>query len=168
MQRSQVLVIGGPSESAEYIQGLLPSRSITTAAVASRLDALQRLREKGLSAVVLYLDGVPAEGCKIITAAQKGVRSIPVVVITEAEDNTVLAECAAAGAFDCLVKPVDPSTLSSVMHRALTWNQLCAPDRSESAETRKGTGQPFSDIVGDSEAMQEVYHWVHKVAPADA
>ncbi|MFQ5990757.1 MAG: response regulator, partial [Candidatus Methylomirabilales bacterium] len=163
MKQSQVLVVGGASDTAQYIQGLLPSSSITTVAVESRSEALERLHEERLCAVVLHLEGVPTEGRKILAAAQRGAHSIPVVVIVDVADNTMMAECAAAGAFDCLAKPVDPSTLSSVMHRALTWNQLCASNRSGSAGTRKTSEQPFSEIIGDSEAMQEVYHWIGKV-----
>ncbi|MFQ5993196.1 MAG: sigma-54-dependent transcriptional regulator, partial [Nitrospiraceae bacterium] len=166
MDPCKVLIVGGSPENLDYIQGLLSSSSITSVVVTSASEAVTRLGEGAFYAVVLDLDGTPMGGRDLLVGLQKKAPNTSFIVIAEDAENSIAAECTAAGAFEFLTKPLDRSSFLAVMHRALTRSQLCSTSPVKNAK-RKGE-PPSSDITGDSDAMQEVYHWVTKVAPADA
>ncbi|MBW8058385.1 MAG: sigma-54-dependent Fis family transcriptional regulator, partial [candidate division NC10 bacterium] len=169
MKPSQVLIVGDLSEDAEYTQGLLSSCSIHSTVVTSRSEALKRLRGQDFGAMVFYLNGQPGECRELLAVLQREALYIPVVVVAEATERPVLAEWGAAGAFDFLVKPLDHTSFFAVMQRALTRSQLCAGTSLAPGKPKRIPDWPFADqIIGDSEAMQEVYHGVGKVAQSDA
>ncbi|MFQ5848473.1 MAG: sigma-54 dependent transcriptional regulator [Candidatus Methylomirabilales bacterium] len=169
MESSQVLIVDGRSEAAGYIQGSLPSSAVAKVQVASWPDALGLLGAGRFGAVVIDLDDAPTEGRRFLAAIQRETPTTPVIIVADVLEQPGLAECGAAGAFEVLSKPLDRAALLAVLHRALTWSQLCAGDPLAPRTPARGSGdKPFPEIIGDSDAMQEVYHWVHKVAPADA
>ncbi|MCZ6480209.1 MAG: sigma 54-interacting transcriptional regulator [Candidatus Methylomirabilales bacterium] len=168
MKPSQVLVVETPSGTAEDIQGLLSSCAITDVAVAKESEALNRLR-RGEFYAVLFHEDAPMDGRGLLVTAKRETPNTPVIVIVEGTDPGRCAEWTAAGAFECLVKPVDPSSLLAAMQRALTRSQLCAAGSVKSTRPRQRSGEwSFGEMVGDSEAMQEVYHSITKVAQSDA
>ncbi len=168
MKPSQVLVVETPSGTAEDIQGLLSSCAITDVAVAKESEALNRLR-RGEFYAVLFHEDAPMDGRGLLVTAKRETPNTPVIVIVEGTDPGRCAEWTAAGAFECLVKPVDPSSLLAAMQRALTRSQLCAAGSVKSTRSRQRSGEwSFAEMVGDSEAMQEVYYSITKVAQSDA
>ncbi len=168
MKPSQVLVVETPSGTAEDIQGLLSSCAITDVAVAKESEALNRLR-RGEFYAVLFHDDAPMDGRGLLVTAKRETPNTPVIVIVEGTDPGRCAEWTAAGAFECLVKPVDPPSLLAAMQRALTRSQLCAAGSVKSTRSRQRSGEwSFAEMVGDSEAMQEVYYSITKVAQSDA
>ncbi len=168
MKPSQVLVVETPSGTAEDIQGLLSSCAITDVAVAKESEALNRLR-RGEFYAVLFHDDAPMDGRGLLVTAKRETPNTPVIVIVEGTDPSRCAEWTAAGAFECLVKPVDPPSLLAAMQRALTRSQLCAAGSVKSTRSRQRSGEwSFGEMVGDSEAMQEVYYSITKVAQSDA
>jgi DNA-binding NtrC family response regulator len=168
MKPSQVLVVETPSGTAEDIQGLLSSCAITDVAVAKESEALNRLR-RGEFYAVLFHEDAPMDGRGLLVTAKRETPNTPVIVIVEGTDPGRCAEWTAAGAFECLVKPVDPSSLLAAMQRALTRSQLCAAGSVKSTRSRQRSGEwSFGEMVGDSEAMQEVYYSITKVAQSDA
>ncbi|MFQ5961847.1 MAG: sigma 54-interacting transcriptional regulator [Candidatus Methylomirabilales bacterium] len=167
---SQVLILGDQQEAAQDIQGLLSSCAVTNVAVASWSEALRLLREDQFYAVVCDLDGMPMEGRKVLASIQREVPNTASIVIADATDPAVLAECAAAGAFEVLTKPLNRSSFQAALHRALTRSQLCADERPAPAQplNKRGGEWPFAEIIGDSEAMQQVFDSITKVAQSDA
>lgn len=165
MKPTQVLIVGSSIRATEYLRGLLSSCSITDVVTAPESDVPTRLRNGGFYAVVLYPEGTPNGGRNLLAAVHREKFGTPVVVIAEGAAD--LAEWSGAGAFDCLVKPVDHSALSAVLHRARTRSLFCNGSPPATTSRRQST-QPFAALIGDSEAMQTVYHWIGKVAPADA
>ncbi|MBW8004366.1 MAG: sigma-54-dependent Fis family transcriptional regulator [candidate division NC10 bacterium] len=167
MDPSQVLIVEGGSETARYLRGLVSSSSISSAAVASESEAVERLRKRIFCAVVLHLDGMPLEGRHLFTTVQRESPNTPVIVIAQRAAD--LAEWSAAGAFDCLVEPVDRPALLAVLDRARTRTELCTGNNlSPMKAPSRRSPPPFAELIGDSEAMQTVYHWVSKVASSDA
>ncbi|MEE9171450.1 MAG: sigma 54-interacting transcriptional regulator, partial [candidate division NC10 bacterium] len=169
MKAPQVLIVGSSSAASEYTKALLSFPSITGVAVASWAEAPKLLGEKGFYAVFVDLGETLEEGRKFLATMQREAPNTAVVVVTEIADNAILAECAAAGAFDVLSKPLSRSSLLAVMERVLTRTELFGDGKSVPAKTPKRGGDwGFAEIVGDSEAMQAVYHSVSKVAQAEA
>jgi len=168
MKSPQVLVVESSSGTAEDLRGLLSSCAITDVAFAKESEALHRLRHGKFYAVLFQEDG-PLAGRELLLTAKRETLNTPVIVIVERTDPGRLAEWTAAGAFDCLVKPIDRTSLLAAMQRALTRNQLCAFDHVKPTRPKPQNGEwSFAEMIGDSDPMQEVYHSIRKVAQSDA
>ena len=110
---------------------------------------------------------MPLEGRKLLMAIQREVCGMPVIVIAKGETDR--GGWATAGAFECLSKPLDRAALLAALHRAVTRSQLCAGNSFGPAKARRRANRvTCSDIIGDSEAMQEIYRLIGKVAQSDA
>ncbi len=169
MEPVQVLIVGGSQDAVQHVQGLLSSWSITSEAVGLGSEALKRLSDGKFCAAAIHLDGRPREARELVAAARRHAPHTFVIVIAEAPDMPTPAECVAAGAFDSLVKPLRGSDFLVVLQRALTKSKLCSGANLASVQGAKRNREwPFSEIIGDSEAMQVVYDWVSKVAQSDA
>ena len=168
---SRFLILEEKPEAAQDIQGLLSSWAITDAAVASWSEAPRVLRENRFYAVVCDFDTMPIEGRKMLATIQREAPNISSIVLAGSADPAVLVECAAAGAFEILTKPLNRSSFLAVLHRAMTRSQFCTSDRPAPVPARpltRNADWPFPEIVGDSEAMQHVYRAITKVAQSDA
>jgi DNA-binding NtrC family response regulator len=128
------------------------------------------LREKRFYAVFVDLSETCAEGRSFLATVQREAPNTAVIVVAETVDNALLAECAAAGAFDVLSKPFSRSSLLAVMERVLTRSRLFASGGPTLAKAQESISEwPFADhIIGKSDAMQAVYHSISKVAQSEA
>lgn len=89
----------------------------------------------------------------------------PVIIVTGYGDQESADECIAAGAFDFISKPAERHLLVACLRRALLRSGLIF----EQATTPACARPPlqFPNLVGKSDAMQEVLSRVSKVAEAD-
>ena len=166
MKPSQVLIMGSRAETVKYIQGSLPY-FISSMTVTWASDAVVWLHKERFDAVFLDLYGTGSEGRKLLAAIQRESPATPLIVIADSAAN--LAEWSAAGAFDILVKPINPTALLAALQRARTRTELCTGNNlSPMKAPSRRSPPPFAELIGDSEAMQAVYHWVSKVASSDA
>jgi len=169
MERSEILVVGGSSAAAAYIQALVSSCSMPSVPIASWSEARKivgEIRERRFHAAVIDLDETPADGRRFLAALQREAPSIPIIAVTGEVNGR---GGVAAGAFEVLTKPLSRAAVLTALHRAVTRSQLCAADGLGLAKpSKRSVARPLPEIIGDSETMQEVYHWVSKVAPSDA
>lgn len=170
MKAPQVLIVGSSSAAAEYTKALRSSRWATRVAIASWDDAPRLLQEKQCYAVFVDLDETSADGRKFFATIQREAPNAAIVVIAETADSALLAECAAAGAFDILSKPFSRESLLAVMERVLVRSHLSAGGGPVVAKPHRSNGEWFfaDQIVGKSDAMCEVYDWITKVAHSEA
>src|SRR5256886_7246502 len=69
------------------------------------------------------------------------------------------------GAYDYLVKPLDPDRLQELVARTASMSQLMRVPI-EGGPAEPGSQLPYA-LVGNSPAMQEVYKAIGRVAPMD-
>ena len=96
---------------------------------------------------------------------RRGVR-VPVIFITGHGDIPMAVEAMRKGAYDFIVKPIDPlESLVNLLQRAIEHASLVASNRAlrRSLEERAR----FSDMVGSSEAMREMFNVISAVADTD-
>jgi two-component system response regulator AtoC len=106
------------------------------------------------------VDGLEVLG-QIRTAAD-----VPVVVITADSSSSRTIRAIQAGAFDYLVKPLEPEAVQHAVGRALESRRLAADARAL-APGASGPGI-HERIIGTSPPMQAVYKLIGRVAGSDA
>ena len=114
----------------------------------------------------LYLDKTRAQGLEILQKARSLNPPAVVIVITGFGSIDTAVEAMKSGAYDYLEKPFKLDELKLCIQRALSYNDAI----SENAYLRKQLKKKyqFSQIVGASAKMQEVFKMIERVADTDS
>jgi DNA-binding NtrC family response regulator len=123
----------------------------------------------GVAAVVLDLTMPHLSGRELLQKLKERYPELPVVVMTGRNDVAVAVECMRAGAFDYLVKPVEPARFVSCIRRAQEVRSLRAEvdslkERFLSGHLRNASA--FGEIVTQSRKMLAALQYVEVVAPS--
>lgn len=114
----------------------------------------------------LYLDKSKPHGMEIVQKARSLVPPATVIVITGFGSIETAVEAMKAGAFDYLEKPFKIEEFRLCVQRALSYNAAV----SETAFLRKQLKRKyhFSQIIGKSPKMQDVFKMVERVADTES
>jgi DNA-binding NtrC family response regulator len=114
----------------------------------------------------LYLDKTRAHGLEILEKARALTPPAVVIVITGFGSIETAVEAMKNGAFDYLEKPFKVEELRLAVRRALSYNAAI----SETVFLRKQLKKKyhFSQIIGSSAGMQDVYKMIERVADTDS
>jgi two-component system, NtrC family, response regulator AtoC len=125
---------------------------------ATAEGALQLLSERPVDLVLadMMLPGI--SGLDLVTKIQEIDRNLPVLIVTRVGDVPAAVEAMRRGAFDYLLKPVNPLDLGMRLHRAVRISEIVrrgvAYQRLFEQEMKVGS------MVGTSDIFQELMHRV--------
>ena len=126
--------------------------------------ALQLLSERPVDLVLadMMLPGI--SGLDLVTKIQDIDRNLPVLIVTRVGDVPAAVEAMRRGAFDYLLKPVNPLDLGMRLHRAVRISEIVrrgvAYQRLFEQEMKVGS------MVGTSDSFQELMHRVRLASQA--
>jgi two-component system nitrogen regulation response regulator GlnG len=146
----------------QRIGSRLFAEPIYACSVAASAAEAQEQLPKLKPDVVILNDLLPdGSGLDLLEHMQAFDRRLPVLLITVtgASGNTI--EAMKRGAFDLLAKPLDPSALLAHVQRALQARRLMLAPVQMAAAQRDADSEV---LVGQSEAMREVYKSIGRVA----
>jgi two-component system, NtrC family, response regulator HydG len=128
---------------------------------------LDLIAEQQVAAIVLDLHMPSPSGMELLPQIVRAYPEVPVVLATADDDVQAVVECMRNGAFDYLVKPVEPSRLVATVRKALEMRELSS--EISSLKQRLLTDeleQPgaFADFVTGNKAMRAVFHYTEVVA----
>jgi len=114
----------------------------------------------------LYLDKTKAQGLDILNKARSLNPPALVIVITGFGTIETAVEAMKKGAYDYLEKPFKLDELKLCVERALSYSEAI----SENVYLRKQLKKKyrFSQIIGNSAGMQEVFKMIERVADTDS
>lgn len=160
----RILVVDDDEPFCEQLSRSLarPGRRIKVAHDGT--TALEWLVEGQFSLVLIDLRLPGIDGIEVIREIRQ--RGLPITAILMTGEGSVesAVEAMRLGAYDYLVKPIDPPALDFLVEQALQDRSL----RDELAALRRGLGfrSRFHDLVGHSPRMHEVFSTIARVAPS--
>ncbi len=120
-----------------------------------------------VAAVVLDLSMPHVSGIDVLSEVAYRYPELPVIIVTGNSEIDMAVESMKRGAFDYLVKPVDPSRFFYSVRKALSFNAL----KSEVGALRNSlltgevrNGDAFSAIVTASPRMRALFRYVEAIA----
>ena len=122
-------------------------------------------RQPDLVITDLYLDKTKPHGLEIIRKARSLQPPAVVIMVTGFGTVESAVEAMRLGAYDYLEKPFKLEELKLCVQRALTYTQTVHENTQLRRELRQKYG--FSQIIGSSCRMQEVFRMVERVADTD-
>ena len=113
--------------------------------------------------IVTDLKLAGADGLDVLRAAHQELPETPVIIITGHGTVASAVEAMKQGAFDYLIKPVNPEELLLVIQRAAERSRLQREVRQLRQQMEERGG--LFGMVGHSAAMRRVFEQIHLVAP---
>ena len=132
------------------------------------LEAAQIMKKEAPPLVTLDL-GLPptpedtVEGIRVLEQILEIEPSTKVVVVTGNPDKSAALKAISLGAHDFFTKPIDLTELKAILKRACYVHSL----EKECQNLQKQVHQQFSDMVGSSGRMQEIFSTIKKVSTTD-
>jgi DNA-binding NtrC family response regulator len=125
------------------------------------------LEERQVVAVVIDLSMPNLSGRELLALLRERHPELPVIVMTGRNEVDVAVECMRAGAFDYLVKPVEPARFVSCIRRAQEVRSLRAEvdslkERFLSGRLRNASA--FGEIVTQSRKMLAAFQYIEAIA----
>ena len=139
------------------------------ATIEDSRQVLPFLEGSAVAAVVIDLTMPHLSGRELLQNLKERYPELPVVVMTGHNEVAIAVECMRAGAFDYLVKPVEPARFVSCIRRAQEVRSLRAEvdslkERFLSGRLRNASA--FGEIVTRSRKMLAALQYVEVVAPS--
>jgi DNA-binding NtrC family response regulator len=156
------LLILNPTKVAYPEQKLLEEQGFETRTVGDLYEARAVLQGNRFFCLIAELQdagGLPPE---VLRELGQEYPEMPAILVLASASVPSVVAAMQAGAFDCLVRPFEPTDLSAVVQRAVEYRRVSKAI--ESAATPLEVPRVLKGVVGTSPAMQQVFAIVRKVA----
>ena len=163
----RILVVDDSELTCQKLSELLarPDRRIKV--VHDGTEALERLVDGNFSLVVtdLRMDGRGIDGLDLIREIRQRDLPVTVIVMSAFASIDTAVEAMQLGAYDFLIKPIDPEQVEVLVDKALADRTLL--DEVNDARERHRQRFGFHNLLGTSTRMREVFERVGRIASAD-
>lgn len=160
-----ILLVDDEAYVRDSLAAVLERRGFSVRCAAGADEALQRDKLDGVDAVVTDLRMPGTGGLELLERLSAAEPLLPVIVLTAHGTVASAVECMRAGAYEYLVKPVDPEALVLLLQRTMRAQNAAR----ELAYLRDHAEDPPRDrLLGVSAAWKRVLEETQVVARADA
>jgi len=160
-----ILVVDDEQSMREFLEILLRKEGHEVASESGTAGALQRVAFEPFDVVITDLRLGQGSGLDILRAVKVSSPATEVIVVTAFATTENAVQAMKLGAYDYVLKPFKVDELKLVVQKALERRALLAENRilrHRAGERRDATGE----ILGASEAMEQIRQLVEKVAAA--
>ncbi len=177
---ARILIIDDHDSMREGLELLLRRRGHRTAAADGGARGLELLEELGADLVITDLKMARMDGIEVLQRVRERFPTTEVLVITAYGTIEKAVEAMKLGAADFLTKPFSSEEFAVKVERLLQQREERERLRLENRTLRventylreETAAEPvvprYSEIVGESSAMQEVFRWIDRVARSDS
>lgn len=165
MRKGRVLIVDDEVGQYEVMRLYLEPLPLEIQVAEGTAQAIKMLSADRFDAVLCDLVMNGGGGIEVLQFVQSRGIQTPMIIITGYGDEETAEECFSAGAFDFVSKPIDRLSLIAVLRRALLRSGLIFDELGTKPSER--SIPQFPNLVGTSDAMNEVLWRIAKVAEAD-
>lgn len=163
----RILVVDDEAQVREMLrQGLTQMGGLPTDVASSGEEAIQKIEKDTFDLVLVDLRMPDMDGMELLSKIKMIRPEIMVIMMTGFGSIETAVEAIKKGADDYITKPIDLKDLLLHVSRARKESLLRKENRLLRMEVRKKF--EFSNIIGKSEKMQEVFSLIEKVAPSNS
>ncbi len=129
-------------------------------------DAYNKLRNKNYDLILADIKMPEMDGIELLEKSKKYDPELQFIVMTAYASVDTAVTAIKEGAFDYIVKPVDPENVSLVIKRSLKFKLLEKENLMLKKELEKKYG--MDEIIGKSKKMEDIFDLIRTVADADS
>ncbi len=156
----RILIVDDDTDALEVYRTRLVHGGFDVETAESAEQALARVGSFDPQLVVTDVRMEGMSGLELLEKLRGAMNAVEVVVMTGHEDMETAVSAMKAGAFDFLVKPVDPKALQALAERCFRERALgleAEDDRPEPEEDEDGEHVASRPLVGKNPRMIEIY-----------
>ncbi|MEJ2535928.1 MAG: sigma-54 dependent transcriptional regulator [Calditrichia bacterium] len=161
-----ILIVDNEIKFCKAVQAGLELENLPAEYRNSGEDALKWLKENSCEVVLtdIKMDGM--SGIDLLRQIKSAYPSIEVIVMTAFASQKTAVEALREGAMDYLIKPFEMEELILRIKRISEQKKILAENLSLKSRTEKPVY--YSQIIGRSDPMKEVYRLIEKAAGTDS
>ncbi len=161
----RILVVDDDVDGLEVLRMRLTHAGYAVETAESAERALSRVSKFEPELIVTDVRMSGMNGLELLEKVRSTMENVEVVVMTAHDDMETAVTAMKAGAFDFLVKPVDPKAVQGLAERCFREQALAIAARVESDRKTDVQGAlPRGQLVGRSPAMIEIYKTIGVLA----
>ncbi|MEW6364637.1 MAG: sigma-54 dependent transcriptional regulator [Acidobacteriota bacterium] len=163
-----ILIIDDEVAALHGMETLLRAQGLNNVLCHADPRALiPELAHRGASAVLLDLGLPHVSGEELLTSVSREFPEVPVIIVTGVDTVETAVQCMRKGAFDFLVKPVEPDRLLASVRHAVGLSALQQENRHLRHRMLSQTlehPELFEEIVTRSASMLAIFQYVEAIA----
>jgi two-component system, NtrC family, response regulator AtoC len=163
---AKILVVDDEINIREALATILESEGHEVHAAASAEEAISKLGEDFFQVVISDMRMNGGSGMDLLCWIRANCPETEIILLTAYGSVEGAVEAMKLGAYDYLSKPVDRRRLSLLIGKALEKQRLAEENRS--LRRRLSVKEEFSNIIGNSSQIRQIFKIISEVAPTNA
>ena len=166
MDYHKVLVVDDDKDSRDTLVELLKGEDFEVCGVDNGEAALHLYKEKDFGIVLTDLKMPKIDGLQLLEQVKSISPQSIVIVFTGYASIETAVKAMKLGAYDYIVKPFMFEEIKIIFQRAIEYQKL----QNENIFLKQNLKAKyrFQNIIGDSKEMEEIFHFVEKIANTDS
>jgi two-component system response regulator HydG len=162
----RALIVDDEPAECELVRDALSQAGFEATSVQNAGKALDLLATRPFDVVLTDLNMPGMNGTELCRRINDTAPHVPVVLVTAFGSIDSAVDAMRAGAYDFLTKPFDVDAVALVLRRAVEHRALkCEVD---ALRRVVDTSQRYGGLLGNSQAMRDIYGIIDRVADNDA
>jgi len=161
---ASILVVDDDQNIRKVLRELLGKEGFNVSTASDVDKALPFIDSQDLDLIVTDLKMPGKSGMDLLTICHEKRPSVPVIMITAFGNVEAAVTAMKKGAYDFITKPFDENELLNVIEKALSESEM----NKELISTYFDKETHFSQIIGKTPVIQQVFQTVQKIAPTDS
>jgi DNA-binding NtrC family response regulator len=163
---ASVLLIEDDPDQALIVAGFLSRLGFVVTSCADAEQAITRLEEERPEIVLSDINLPAMSGIELLSTIRPRYPDVAMVMMTAFSSIDQAVSCIRLGADDYVTKPLHLGDLQGRIERAL--ESRATKTRLQQLESQVRDRHRFDRIIGQSSAMQRVFHIIERAAPTQA
>jgi DNA-binding NtrC family response regulator len=163
-----ILLVDDDMHALKLYELQLQIKNITNVMICRNgKEALEILSAHEISVIVLDLRMPGMSGEEVLSFLSGRYPEIPVIISTANDDVETAVRCMQIGAFDYVVKPLDPSRLITTIKRALEFWELRRENvllKEHVLDNTLKHFDAFSEIITNNVQMHSIFKYIESIA----
>jgi len=163
----RILIVDDSELTCRQLSQVLSGEGRRIKVVTDGTEALERIVDGNFSLVLtdLRMDGHGIDGLDLIREIRQRDLPVTVIVMTGFASIDTAVKAMQLGAYDYLIKPIDPDQLKVQVEKALEDRQLLDEIQEARASHRQRFG--FHNLLGTGPRMREVFERIERIASSN-
>lgn len=161
---AKILLIEDQQDVRESLQRMLDVEGHRVDAAASAEEGLDCLRQKQFDVVITDYQLPGRDGFDVVRSVIQTDPHLPVILMTAHHSTERVIEATQMGAYDYVLKPIDPADFLEKIRQAIESRSLVRKESLVARAVASGIIEDKDAVIGSSRAMLEVFKEIGRVA----
>jgi two-component system NtrC family response regulator len=161
-----ILIVDDEKNYPPILSAVLEEEGFETLTAFSGREALEILKNSDVDLVLTDMKMPSMDGIELLERIKEKDTDLPVIMMTAHGTVEKAVQAMQKGAYNYILKPFDNETLVIYVNKAVSMYRVVKENRYLRDAVK--SKYSFSNIIGKSKAMQDVFEIIRKVAPTNA